>query len=199
MTCINHNEPLEIRIDKSLSKAKKNYRLRNNTCPIEWKETVFFSFSMGEVKVSANVSEVDETEYRFAICYMEYGKGNTYFALFHIGKNEIAEERWCLGDGEWDFGTVKTPQKSNLFRTQLMQFKTNADIFINFYLPLFYPGFRIENYLPSLIKCFYNVAYNCKEANSRFAIKQLIDSEMERIYLKEKITENNIKVIKWKI
>jgi hypothetical protein len=103
MTFTIHSEPLELRIDRSLNEAKKNYRLRNSSRPIEWKETVFLSFPMGELKMSANVSEVDNTDYRFAICYMEYGRGNTYFALFHIFKDEVAEERWCLGDGEWNF------------------------------------------------------------------------------------------------
>lgn len=127
---------------------------------------------------------------------MKYDETQTYFALFHIGKNEVAEEKWCLGDAEWDFGAINSLQISSLFRTQKMHFR-NGGYYLTFYLPPFYPGFRLENYLPSLIKCFYHAAYSWNEKNSQYIIKQLIDSEMERIYLKEQIKEHNIKVITW--
>lgn len=193
---------LELKIEKSLSLAKKEYVHRNSKFTIKWQETIFLSFFMGESKLSSNIEEVDNTDYRFAICYMKCGTNghtyDTYYALFHIGKDLRAEEKWCLGDAEWDFAYTKFLMGNNIAREQIMIFK-NCDNgeHILFHLPLYMPHFRMEDYLPTLISCFYHAAYGWKHESTRFIIKQLIDAEMEKIYLRKRIEENNIKTITW--
>lgn len=193
---------IELKVESSLFLAKEEYSKRNNKFSIEWKNTIFLSFSMGELKISESFIEVDDTDYRFAICYMKCGTGrhchDSYYALFHIGKDLEAEEKWCLGDAEWDFAYVKFLVGNNIAREQIMMFKNHVNgEYIQFHLPLYMPNFRMEDYLPTLIICFYHAAFGWKHERSRFMIKQLIDAEMERIYLRKKIDENNIKTIKW--